>query len=592
MMEQIDGRVDALRGILKREGLDAWIINGTDPHESEYVCPRWRTRAWISGFTGSAGTVVVTRDKALLWVDSRYFIQGAKEIEGSCFSLMKLDTPAVVDPVTWLAENMKPGSRVGIDAATLTISAGKKMEAAFLAGRIELVGTADFLDELWNDRPPVPASSVLQLDDSLVGYDRAIKFKFLREKCHQVGCKYTLISSLDDIAWVTNLRGDDVAYNPVFLAYLLVGEDRAWLFTSPSRFSGQLLESVSQDMAVLPYEAVFETLASTLKRGDRLYISPERTNTRIAAAIPAGVEIVEGRDFTTDMKAAKNPVELEGMRRAHLLDGVALVNFLARVPRDGGGYDELTIAQELADQRARSKEYLGPSFGPIAGFREHGAMCHYSATDESSLKIEGDGLLVLDTGGMYESGMTDVTRTLLFGTATDEQRRDYTLVLKGNLALASQRFPEGTCGYQLDVLARQFLWQTGMTFYHGTGHGIGFRLNVHEGPQRIGPNPLAVSLVPGMVVSDEPGVYKEGRHGIRIENVVCVVPDAKTEFGQFLSFETLTLCPFERDLIVKEMLTEREVAMVDGYHAWVYEELKDLVDAEALPWLETATRPL
>lgn len=592
MIDAIDARVKKLRSIMEREGLDAWIVNGTDPHESEYVCPRWRTRAWISGFTGSAGTVVITQDMAVLWVDSRYFIQGAKEIEGSCFTLMKLETPGVVDPVTWLVQNMSEGACVGIDAATLTLSAQRKMEASFVAKGIRLVGTADFLDEIWTDRPAVPSSSVIQLDDGLVGYNRAQKFMFLRNKYHQVGCNYTLISSLDDIAWVTNLRGNDVAYNPVFLSYLLVGDEKAWLFTDAARFSQELLGKVSEELEVLPYDAVVKTVSSVLKAGDGLYISPDKTNMKLVAAIPAGVSVVEGRDFTTDMKAAKNPVELEGMRRAHLLDGVALVNFLARVPRDGGMYDEVTFAQALADQRARSKEYLGPSFGPIAGFGEHGAMCHYSATAESASKVEGDGLLVLDTGGMYESGMTDVTRTLLFGKATDEQKRDYTLVLKGNLALASQRFPEGTCGYQLDVLARQYLWQAGMTFYHGTGHGIGCRLNVHEGPQRIGPNPLAVPLVPGMVVSDEPGVYKEGRHGIRIENVVCVVSDAKTEFGQFLSFETLTLCPFERELIEKKMLTEREVAMVDSYHAWVYDELKELVDKEALPWLEKATLPL
>lgn len=588
----IDTRVEELRSIMKREGLDAWIINGTDPHESEYVCPRWRTRAWISGFTGSAGTVVITQDQAILWVDSRYFIQGAKEIEGSCFTLMKLDTPGVADPVTWLAKNMPEGSRVGIDAATLMLSSRRKMEDAFAPKGIELVGTPDFLDEIWKDRPAVPASSVLQMDDSLVGYNRAQKFLFLRNKCHQAGCNYTLISSLDDIAWVTNLRGNDVTYNPVFLSYLLVGDKKAWLFTAKERFSEDLLKEVSEDMAVLPYDSVVDTLSTVLNADDRLYISPDKTNLKLMAAIPPSVTIVEGRDFTTDMKAAKNPVELEGMRRAHLLDGVALVNFLARVPRDKGMFDEVTLAQALVDQRARNKEYLGPSFGPIAGFGEHGAMCHYSASPESASKVEGNGLLVLDTGGMYESGMTDITRTLLFGEATEEQKRDYTLVLKGNLALASQRFPEGTCGYQLDVLARQYLWQAGMTFYHGTGHGVGFRLNVHEGPHRIAPSPLAVPLVPGMVVSDEPGVYKEGRHGIRIENVICVVTDVKTEFGQFLSFENLTLCPFERELIAKELLTDQEIAMVNSYHAWVYDELKELVDEEVRPWLEAATLPL
>ncbi|MDY0304621.1 MAG: M24B family metallopeptidase, partial [Sphaerochaeta sp.] len=299
-----------------------------------------------------------------------------------------------------------------------------------------------------------------------------------------------------------------------------------------------------------------------------------------------------GRDFTTDLKASKNETELEGMRRAHLLDGVALVNFLSSLDRVGGTYTEIEIAAMLARERERSSEYLGPSFGPISGWAEHGALPHYSATEESNATVTGDGLLVLDTGGHYQSGMTDVTRTILFGEATEQQRRDYTLVLKGNLALAGCRFPEGTNGYQLDVLARQFLWQEGLAFHHGTGHGIGFRLNVHEGPQSISPRPLAVPLKKGMIISDEPGLYRQGSHGIRIENIVAVQEDVKSEFGQFLSFEVLTICPFERTLIVKELLTETEVAMVDAYHRWVREELKDLVDERALPYLEAATSPL
>ncbi len=397
---------------------------------------------------------------------------------------------------------------------------------------------------------------------------------------------------MDDIAWLTNLRGNDVAYNPVFMSYMLIGLEQAFLFTNPNRFSPELLAEAKADMQVLPYDAVFETISKTVGASDHVFFNPDKTNMQLFSALPAGVRAVEGRDYTTDMKAAKNPVELEGMRRAHLLDGVALVNFLAHAHDAGMVYDEVTFAQELARQRSRSKEYLGPSFGPIAGFGEHGAMCHYSATKESAFPIEGDGLVVLDTGGQYETGMTDVTRTILFGTATEEQKRDYTLVLKGNLALASQRFPVGTCGYQLDALARQFLWQAGLSFSHGTGHGIGFRLNVHEGPHRIGPNPLAVPLVPGMVVSDEPGLYKEGRHGIRIENVIAVVEDIKTEFGQFLSFETLTLCPFDRDLIDKQLLTDSEISMIDSYHAWVLSELGPMVDKDALAWLQAATLPL
>ncbi|WP_320129058.1 aminopeptidase P family protein [uncultured Sphaerochaeta sp.] len=590
-MQTIDERVQALRTIMKREGLDGWIINGTDPHQSEYVCPRWRTRAWISGFTGSAGTVVITQDQALLWVDSRYFIQGAKQIEHSCYTLMKLDTPDVLDPITWISKSMPKNSKIGIDQSTLMVSVREKMEKDFSGNKITLVATPDYLDEIWDDRPAVPNTALIQLADDVAGYSRLQKMTMVRLAMVQKSCNYTLLSSLDDIAWLTNLRGNDVAYNPVFLSYLLVGTDKAWLFTEPARFSSELLAVVGEELEIVPYEKASKTIASVIGEKDTVYINPDKTNLMVFEALKKA-KTVTGRDFSTDLKACKNETELEGMRRSHLLDGIALVNFLSRLDTKAPTYDEQAISDRLLEQRLRNKECLGESFGPISGFGEHGAMCHYSATKESSSAINKSGLLVLDTGGMYEFGMTDVTRTILFGEATEEQKHDYTLVLKGNLALGAARFPQGTCGYQLDILARQFLWQNGMTFFHGTGHGVGFRLNVHEGPQVINTKPIDVPLKPGMVISDEPGVYKEGRHGIRIENLVAVKQDVKTEFGQFYSFEVLTLCPFERKLIDKGLLTDQEVLLVDTYHQWVYDELKDLVDPEALQYLEAATRPL
>jgi Xaa-Pro aminopeptidase len=590
-MQTIDERIQALRLIMGREGLDAWIVNGTDPHQSEYVCPRWRTREWISGFSGSAGTVVITQDQALLWVDSRYFIQGARQIEHSCFTLMKLDTPTVLDPVSYLAQAMSENSKVGIDGATLMVSAKEKMEKAFSERGISLLSCPDYLDEIWLDRPLVPSTSVLELEPAIAGFTRLQKTTMVRLAMVQKKCNYTLVSSLDDIAWVTNLRGNDVAYNPVFLSYLLLGTDKAWLFTEPSRFSADLLASVSEDVTIVPYEKASETIASVIQESDTVYCNPDKTNMLVFTAL-GKAKVVTGRDFTTDLKACKNETELEGMRRSHLLDGVAMVNFLARLDTENPLYDEIAISDMLRVQRLRNKACLSESFGPISGFGEHGAMCHYSATKESSAKIAKNGLLVLDTGGMYSFGMTDITRTILFGEATPEQKQDYTLVLKGNLALAAARFPQGTCGYQLDILARQFLWQNGMTYFHGTGHGVGFRLNVHEGPQVVNAKPVEVALKPGMILSDEPGLYKEGKHGIRIENLVVVKEDIKTEFGQFYSFEVLTLCPFERKLIDKALLSEQELSMVNQYHQWVFEELKGLVDSEALPYLKAATLPL
>lgn len=591
-MSSIEHRIAALRTILEREGLDGWYINGTDPHQSEYVSERWKSRAWISGFTGSAGSVLITKNEALLWVDSRYFIQGAQQIEGSSIILMKLDTDHTKDPQAWMATELSEKSRVGIDGSTLTVKAKMEMDAAFRQREIELVACPDYLDEIWGDRPLIPSTSVVDIPNEIAGFSRIQKLTMTRLAMVQKGCNYTLVSSLDDIAWITNLRSSDVSvHSPVFLSFMLIGTEKAWLFTDPKRFDKDLHKLVSEDFEILPYEDAKATIGGLLTEADTLYYDPKKLNLNLYEAT-LKAKHVEGRDFTTDLKASKNDTELQGMRRSHLLDGVALVNFLANLDTEGGIYDEIEVSTLLRKQRERNKACIGDSFAPISGWAEHGAMCHYSATETSNARIEGDGLLVLDTGGMYEFGLTDITRTILFGKATDEQKRDYTLVLKGNLALASARFPEGTCGYQLDALARQFLWQHGMTFFHGTGHGLGFRLNVHEGPAVISTRAIDVPLKRGMILSDEPGLYKEGRHGIRIENIVAVREDIKTEFGQFFSFEVLTICPFERKLIEKALLTDSELSMVNNYHRWVYEELKDLVDDGAKAYLKQATLPL
>ncbi|MDY0290694.1 MAG: aminopeptidase P family protein, partial [Sphaerochaeta sp.] len=584
--------IAALRAILDREGLDAWYINGTDPHQSEYVSDRWKGRQWISGFSGSAGTVLITKEEAMLWVDSRYFIQGAQQIGGTSIKLMKLDTDGYKNPLPWMAGELSEKSRVGIDSSTLTVAVQREMQEAFKQRSVELVPCADLLDEIWLDRPPIASTSVVDLPNAIAGFSRIQKLTMTRLAMVQKGCTHTLVTSLDDIAWLTNLRSSDVSvHSPVFLSVLLVSTEKAWLFTDPKRFDKGVGAAMAEDYEILPYESAKAAIEGILSEGDTLYYDPKKLNLNLYEATLKASH-VEGRDFTTDLKASKNETELEGMRRSHLLDGVALVNFLARLDTEGGSYDEIGVSTLLREQRERNKGCIGESFSPISGWAEHGAMCHYSATEESSSRIEGDGLLVLDTGGMYEFGLTDITRTILFGKATEEQKRDYTLVLKGNLALASARFPEGTCGYQLDILARQFLWQHGMTYFHGTGHGLGFRLNVHEGPAVINTRAVDVPLKKGMILSDEPGIYKEGRHGIRIENIVAVREDIKTEFGQFLSFEVLTLCPFERKLVEKGLLTDGEISMVDNYHRWVYEELKDLVDDEALPYLKQATLPL
>ena len=583
----VNKKVEALREQMDKTGLCAWIINGTDPHQSEYVCDRWHSRRWISGFTGSAGTVVVTKDKALIWVDSRYFVQCAAQIKGTVFEMRKIDGPDASSPLAFLKETFQNNEKVGISAETLMITAKERYQE----NGINIQATDDLLDAIWKDRPAMPENPVEKMDDSLCGQSAIEKINKIREMGHQKNESYHLISSLDDIAWILNLRGSDIDDTPVFLAHLLIGPDSVKLFTPKARFS-----AVTPDCyEVLPYDSIADVLSNLSDTVVRL--NPERINMKMMNALQKAhnVQISRGREYSTTLKAAKNPTELEGMRTAHILDGVALVNFLAMVKRNEFVFTELSIAKALSDERELEEDYLGPSFSTIAGFAEHGAVVHYSATEETDIPITGNGLLVLDSGGQYTCGTTDITRTILFGEATQEQKEDYTLVLKGHLALASQVFPKGTTGHQLDALAHQFLWQKGMDYFHGTGHGVGYRLSVHEGPQRISskqgtgePVPLEV----GMVISDEPGLYKEGKHGIRIENLVAVTEAMKTEFGQFYTFEVLTCCPYERDLIEKEMLTSDEISMIDDYHKWVREMLIDMVDESSRDYLLSATEPL
>ena len=585
-MNIISTRVDELRRVMAKSGLDGWIINGTDPHQSEYVPANYQSRAFMSGFTGSAGLVLVTKEKALLWTDSRYFLQAEEQLKDTVFELMKIDTPSYPDPYTYLKTTLSSQAVVGIDEATITVSEYERVKGIFSG--LKVMG--DILDEVWKDRPAMPENPVVEVPVEYAGFTVGEKLNQVRALMIEAGATHLLLSTLDDIAWVTNLRGSDIAYNPLFMSYLLISTERACLYTDERRFTPELRARVEDDLTILPYEQIQRDLPN-LWNGSCLYYNPQKTSVLLKKNF-GPYETIEGREFTTDLKAAKNEVELEGMRRSHLLDGVALVNFLASLDVKKGSYTELELADRLLEERKRSEHFLGESFNTISGFGEHGAIVHYAANEASNAQVSGDGLLVLDSGGSYAFGMTDITRTILFGEPTEEQIRDYTLVLKGNLALASVRFAEGTNGYQLDVLARQYLWGEGLSYFHGTGHGVGFRLNVHEGPQSISPKPIVAPLKEGMIVSDEPGIYRSGKHGIRIENLLAVQRDVQTEFGSFFSFEVLTLCPFERELIDIELLSEEEIQMVDAYHQWVYDELYELIDDEAIDYLEYATAPL
>ncbi len=495
----------------------------------------------------------------------------------------------VVDPAVWLGENLPPKSVVAVDQECFTLAAQRKLLEELQPRGLILEEREDWFDEIWTGRPPIPFSKVKALPTAVAGLSVEEKVKIIRGVMAEKGWSDTIISSLDDIAWVLNLRGEDVPYNPVFLSYLLIGMERVVLFTNPERLDKGVLDEM---VTVEPYSAIFDFVKGYFSPSSTLYISPERSNLALIGALPATLKRFEGHDISTLLKSRKSERELEGMRQAHRADGIAMVKFLARLETNQKRYTELTLADELERCRQESGDYLGPSFSTIAGFKEHGALAHYSATEESSVELKGDGLLVLDSGGQYKSGTTDITRTLLFGEASEEMRKDYTLVLKGNLALTRQQFPAQTAGYQLDAFARQFLWQAGLNYGHGTGHGVGFCLNVHEGPQSISPRPIDVALEEGMVISNEPGIYREGSHGVRLENLIVVRKGEKSEMGQFYQFEVLTLAPFERRLIAKELLTEEERQQLNSYHDWVYEELQGELNEAERSWLRQATLPL
>jgi Xaa-Pro aminopeptidase len=572
--------------------LDALYISGTDVHLGEYVSDRYRSREWITGFTGSAGTVIVTKDETHLWVDSRYYIQGALQVENTPVILEKLGAEGVLDPFAWVQKNSSKIHRFAVDKSTLSVASYRSLQSILKNDSIEIVLLDDFLNELWKDRPANPFSPIVEMKVETAGISRAKKIELIRKELQQKGAEATIISTLDDIAWITNLRGGDLPYTPVFFSYLIITSEKAILCTDLERFDDQLFTEVSKDIKIVPYTSFAENVKQIVSDCTSIFLSDNHTTMELFEMVGESISIIEGENISTLMKAKKNEVELEGMRRAHYLDGLAFVKFFHFLDTNTEPLTEVTLAQILEDFRKESDEYLTPSFAPIAGFGPHGAMEHYSAKEESCSVLDKDTLLVLDTGGQYESGTTDITRTLALNGVSDQMKRDYTLVLKGNLALSAARFPKGTKGFQLDVLARQYLWKAGLSYGHGTGHGVGHRLNVHEGPQNISPKLINVPLEVGMVISNEPGLYRKGEYGIRIENLVAVFEEATTIYGPFYTFEVLTLCPFERKLIDVSLLDAQEIAMLNAYHGWVYSELSRGLNEEQKKWLAKATLPI
>lgn len=588
-------KLTSLRTLMAAQGLAAYIILPTDPHQSEYIPTHWATRQWFSGFTGSAGVVVVTADFAGLWTDSRYFIQAEQELAESGIELVKLKIPHTPEYIDWLKASLPAGSVVGVDARVCSEQLAALLSRSLGAAGMRMDFQHDLPGQIWTDRPPMSMLPVYEHTLAFAGRSHQQKIAELRELMQQEGVQYHLFTALDDIAWLFNLRGSDVEYNPVFIAYALIGRDQVQLFVEPEKLSAELRGQLEkQGVELLSYAGIEQALKG-LPAGQNLLYTSAKTSQHLVGCIPAAVVKVDALSMVARMKACKDQTEAEHIRWAMVKDGVALVQFFRWLENTLGKapVTELTLDEQVTTLRKRQPGYVCNSFGTIAGYRDHGAIIHYSATPQSAYALKAEGLLLFDSGAQYLDGTTDITRTVSLGHATEAEVNDYTLVLKGLVELSMAIFPEGTKGFHLDILARRALWRHGKNYGHGTGHGVGYFLNVHEGPQGITPNP-AVNYVlqPGMIQSNEPGFYREGAYGIRLENLIMVVPHEETPFGRFLKFETLTLFPFDKKLIDKDLLGEDEISWIDAYHRKVFENLSPYLSQEDNQWLLERTSPL
>ncbi len=598
-------RITQLRDVLAQHGIHALLVPSSDPHISEYLPERWQGRQWLSGFTGSMGTLVVTVDQAAVFADSRYWVQAEAELAGTGVALVKIATGASTEHLQWLAREVPRGAVVAVDGQVLGLGAAQQLQATLGAAGVQLRTDIDLLDAIWPDRPALPAAPVYEHAAPQAPLPRGAKLAQVREAMARAGATHHFVSTVDDIAWITNLRGSDVLYNPVFLAHLLVTLTGATLFVGAGKVPAALAAQLqAEGLAQAPYDDAAAALAA-LGAADTLLLDPKRVTLGFRQCVGAGCTVLEAINPSTRLKSRKTAEEAAFIREAMAEDGAAMCEFYAGFEAAlarGERLTELSVDEQLSAARARRSGFVGLSFPVIAGFAANGAMPHYRATPESHAVIEvapGQGsLLLIDSGGQYLGGTTDITRVWPIGTVTPAMKRDYTLVLKGTMNLSRARFPRGTLSPMLDSLARAPLWAEGIDFGHGTGHGVGYFLNVHEGPQSISKAiPDAhMAMEPGMVTSIEPGVYRPGQWGVRIENLVLNVPAtgaaADGTFAEFLEFETLTLCPIDTRCIDLDLMREDERAWLNGYHATVRERLAPRVQGAALAWLLARTEPI
>lgn len=587
-------RLQALRGEMAKRKLAAYIVPTEDFHNSEYVGAYFKAREYLSGFTGSAGTLLVLRESAALWTDGRYFLQAEEQLSGSGITLMKSGEPGVPTLAEYLAEVLEKGERIGFDGRTVTGAFVEELQKKTAKKQLIFREKEDLAGLIWTERPPLSADPVWELPVAYAGLTREEKLCRVREKMEEEGADALLVTDLTESAWLLNLRGNDVRNTPVFLAFLLLTQKRALLCTQEIAFS----ENISKELAaagvkILPYERIADLVAA-LPPGQKILVDESKVSYRLLKAVSKDVEKINKQSPIALLKAVKTEREIAHMRSAHDKDGVAVTKFIywlkSRVKQEE--ITEIAAAEKLEGFRKEREGYLGPSFDPIVAYGAHGAIVHYEATPDTDVKIEPKGLCLADTGGHYSEGTTDITRTIVLGELTDEEKRAFTLVLKGHLRLMAVKFPEGVSGQNLDAIARGPLWEQGLDYRHGTGHGVGYLLSVHEGPHNIrwrAGKENAVPLEAGMIVSNEPGYYEPGKFGIRHENLMLVVKGEKTAYGQFLQLEPLTMVPFDREAIEVSLLTKEELRLLNGYHQTVYETLAPQFAGEELDWLKEAT---
>jgi len=589
----IDERISKLRDLMKDKGVDAFIIPSFDAHQSEYVPEHWKARQWISGFTGSAGTVVVTHKEAGLWTDGRYFLQAENQLKGSEIKLFRMGLPGVPTFIEWVGEVLPPFGKVGFNGKSMPVSIFRDMEKAYKAKKLSFETSYDLVGQLWADRPAIPQVPVFTHDVKYAGKSRTEKLEAVRAEIKKLNGSHYLLSALEDVAWLLNIRGGDVSNTPVVTAYTLISNDDCRLFIDPNKVSSDVKKELAADsIEVLDYDSIGNAVSS-LKGEGTMIIDPEKTNVWLYRSVPGTYEIIQEPNITTNLKAVKNSTEIESLRNAHIKDGVALVKFLIWLDNNLGKekITEITVDEKLTSFRLQQELSMGPSFDTIAGYKDHAAMMHFKAVPGIEYSLEKEGMLLIDSGGQYLDGTTDTTRTIVLGSLTPEERKDFTLVVKAHIGLATAKFMYGCTCTHLDILARRPIWEQGLDYRCGTGHGVGFLLSVHEGPQGFKRVPVinTVVLETGMILTNEPGIYKEGKHGARTENTLLVVEDFETEYGRYLKFDTISYCPIDLDGLDISLLTQQEKDWLNNYHREVYEKLSPYLNQEEQNWLKQET---